>query len=144
MLQTVIEFSRYILPGLAVIILGLCLAALLSRRPQSLGPVQIINMNNGDSFPLTARETSLGRHKNCDIVLNYPTVSRQHAVIICGKDGWYITCISASSPVTVNKKEIEKKQMITSGDKIELGEVRLLFENRKIPQQTKLNSRQKK
>lgn len=129
--DNLIEFSRYALPILAVIVLGLCLAALLRRRPQYLGEVQIINTATRDSFPLTSRETSLGRHKNCDIILNYPTVSRQHAVIICGKDGWYIKGINNSdSKVFINGNPIEKKQMIKTGDKIKLGEVTLIFDNR--------------
>jgi cell division protein FtsW len=129
--EDLIEISRYALPILAVIVLGLCLAALLRRRPQYLGEVQIINTATGDSFPLTSRETSLGRHKNCDIILNYPTVSRQHAVIICGKDGWYIKGINNSdSKVFINGKPIEKRQMIKTGDKIRLGEVTLIFDNR--------------
>lgn len=126
-----IEISRYILPALAVIILGLCLAVLLRRHPQYLGDVQIINTATGDSFPLVSRETSLGRHKNCDIVLNYETVSRQHAVIICGRDGWYIKGVNALEPnVIINGKKAEKKQMIKTGDRIRLGEVTLIFDNR--------------
>lgn len=129
--DTLIELSRYILPALAVIILGLCLAALLRRRPQSLGEVQIINTVTGDDYPLTSRETSLGRHKNCDIVLNYPTVSRQHAVIICGRDGWYIKGVSRSgAPVVVNGQEVLKSQLLKTGDRISLGEITLTFENR--------------
>ena len=91
------EFSGYVLPPLALVILGLCLGALLSRRNQDLGKIRIVNTANGDVFPITGRETSLGRHKNCDIVLNYETVSKQQAVIICKKDGWYIKKVSGAA-----------------------------------------------
>ena len=110
MLDTVLEIARYSLPVLAVAVLALCLSALLKRRAPSLGAARLINTANGDSFPLVSRETSLGRHKNCDIVLNYSTVSRQHAVVVCAKDGWYITGVKTGSEVLVNGKKTEKKE----------------------------------
>ena len=128
----VLTLSRYALPILAVIILALCSVALLRRKPQSLGEVMLVNTINGDCFELISREASIGRHKSCDIILNYPSVSRQHAVITCGKDAWYIRTIKQDSPVRVNSKEVEKKQMLKTGDKIRLGEVTLVFQNNVI------------
>lgn len=130
MLDTVLEIARYSLPVLAVAVLALCLSALLKRRAPSLGAARLINTENGDSFPLVSRETSLGRHKNCDIVLNYSTVSRQHAVVVCAKDGWYITGVKTGSEVLVNGKKTEKKEYLKTGDKITLGSITLIFENK--------------
>lgn len=124
------DFSRYVLPVLAVTILVLCLAALLRRHPQPLGNVKIHDSGTKEDYILTSRETSLGSHKDCDIVLKYPTVSKHHAVIICGKDGWYIKKTGREDkPVIVNGKKIEKTSMLTSGDKISLGEAVLYFDN---------------
>ncbi len=128
----VLTISRYALPILAVVILALCSVALLRRQPQSLGEVMLVNTINGDCFELTSREASIGRHKSCDIILNYPSVSRQHAVISCGKDAWYIKTIKQDAPIRVNSKEIEKIQMLKTGDKIKLGEVTLIFQNNVI------------
>lgn len=130
MLDTVLKISRYSLPVLAVAILALCLSALLKRRAPSLGRARLVNTVNGDSFPLVSREASIGRHKNCDIVLNYPTVSRQHAVIVCAKDGWYITGVKSGSEVLVNGKSASKKEYLKTGDKISLGSITLIFENK--------------
>ena len=127
--KTIIALTRYILPPLALIILGFCLASLLKRKPRELGSVRIINTANGDVFPLINRETLIGRHKDCDIVLNYDTVSRQHAVIICGKDGWYIKNLSKVTVIRINSAPAEKKQFISSGDIISVGEANLLFKN---------------
>ena len=136
MTESVISLSRYILPTLAVIILMLCLAALLRRHPQSLGEIKLINVSTGDSFPVSSREVSVGRHKNCDVILNYPTVSRQHAVLFFDKDGWYIKAVNSSSPVFVNGNPVEKRALVSSGDFIKLGEVTLRFSNKFI-QRTK-------
>lgn len=130
MLDFVLRISHYALPLLAVAVLALCLSALLKRRPPSLGEARLINTVNGDSFPLVSRETSIGRHKNCDIILNYPTVSRLSAVIVCTKSGWYITGINSEADVLINGKKPEKKELLKTGDKITLGSISLIFDNK--------------
>ena len=130
MLDFVLRISHYALPALAVAVLALCFSALLKRRPPSLGEARLINTVNGDSFPLVSRETSIGRHKNCDIILNYPTVSRLGAIIVCTKSGWYITGINSEADVLVNGKKPEKKQLLKTGDKISLGSISLIFDNK--------------
>ena len=122
MLDFVLQISHYALPVLALAVLALCFSALFKAR--------LINTANGDSFPLVSRETSIGRHKNCDIILNYSTVSRMHAVIVCAKTGWYITHIRSGSEVLINGKAIEKKEFLKTGDKITLGSITLIFENK--------------
>ncbi len=130
MQELVFEAAHYMLPVLAVAVLVLCISALFKRRPASLGKARLVNTVNADVFPLVSRETSIGRHKNCDIILNYPTVSRIHAVIICAKDGWYITGIRSDTPVIVNGNPVEKKSLLKTGDKITLGSINLIFENK--------------
>lgn len=130
MQELVFEAAHYMLPVLAVAVLVLCISALFKRRPASLGKARLVNTVNADVFPLVSRETSIGRHKNCDIILNYPTVSRIHAVIICAKDGWYITGIRSDTPVIVNGNPAEKKVLLKTGDKITLGSINLIFENK--------------
>lgn len=130
MQELVFEAAHYMLPVLAVAVLVLCISALFKRSPASLGKARLVNTVNADVFPLVSRETSIGRHKNCDIILNYPTVSRIHAVIICAKDGWYITGIRSDTPVIVNGNPVEKKSLLKTGDKITLGSINLIFENK--------------
>lgn len=132
MFELILRISRYALPALTVIILILCFSALFKRRAPSLGNAVLISLANGDAFELSSRDTSIGRHKNCDIVLNYPTVSRQHAVIVCSKKGWYIASAKNSADVLVNGKKIEKKAFLNSGDKITIGSVALAFKNEQV------------
>lgn len=130
MLDFALRISHYSLPVLAVAVLALCLSALLKRRPPSLGKARLVNTVNGDNFPLISRETSVGRHKNCDIILNYPTVSRICAVIICAKNGWYITRVKSDTDVLINGKKLEKKELLKTGDKITFGSITLIFDNK--------------
>lgn len=130
MLEFVLEISHYSLPVLGLAVLILCFTALLRRKRPPLGKTKLINTVNGDVFPLVSREASIGRHKNNDIILNYPTVSRTHAVIVCAKNGWYITGIRSASEVLVNGNPIEKKEFLKTGDKITLGNITLIFDNK--------------
>lgn len=132
MLEQMLAISRYALPALAVIILILCFTALFKRRAPSLGNAALVSLANGDVFKLTSRETSIGRYKNCDIVMNYSTVSRQHAVVVCTKKGWYITGAKAASEVLVNGKNIDKKAFLNNGDKITIGSITLVFKNERV------------
>ena len=125
--ENLTDIMRYSLPILAIIILALCVMALLRRRSPSLGNVQLVNTVNADNYMITSRETSIGSFKDCDIILNYPTVSRHHAVISCGRDAWYIKPITKDDIVFVNGNRIEKQTIITAGDKITLGKIDLLF-----------------
>ena len=130
MLDFILKISHYSLPVLAVAVLLLCLSPLLRRKPPSLGKARLVNTVNGDEFPLVSRETSIGRHKNCDIILNYPTVSRICAVIICTKNGWYITKVKSETEVKINGKPLEKKELLKTNDKINLGNIILIFDNK--------------
>ncbi len=125
--ENLTDIMRYSLPILAIIILALCVMALLRRRSPSLGNVQLINTVNADNYMITSRETSIGSFKDCDIILNYPTISRHHAVISCGRDAWYIKPVTKDDVVLVNGGRIEKQTVITAGDKITLGKIDLLF-----------------
>ena len=132
MLEFVLEISHYSLPVLGLAVLILCFVALIRRKRPPLGKPKLINTVNGDVFPLVSREASVGRHKNNDIILNYPPVSRTHAVIVCSKNGWYIPGIRSDSEVFVNGNPIEKKAFLKTGDKITLGNITLIFDNKQV------------
>ena len=130
MLEFVLRISHYSLPVLAVAVLLLCLSPLLKRKPPSLGKARLINNSNGDEFPLVSRETSIGSHKNCDIILDFPCVSGICAVIICAKNGWYITKVKSETEVKINGKTPAKKELLKTNDKISLGNITLTFDNK--------------
>ena len=130
MLGDILYISRYVLPALALIIFFSCIVALLRRRPVSLGSARLISPDKqSEAYQLVTRETSIGRNKNCDIVLVHPTVSRLHAVVVCAKDGWYVADVKSQAGVLLNGKPIEKKAGIKTGDRLTFGAVTLIFEN---------------
>ena len=130
MLQFVMNIAHYALPVLAGLLLLLCFSALLRRRGPSLGQAELVNTITGDVFSLTTRETAIGSHKSCDLVLAYQTISRLHAVVVCSKEGWYISGVGKENAVTVNGQRVQKRAYLKTGDRILIGGVTLIFNNR--------------
>lgn len=64
------------------------------------------------------------------VTLASPTVSREHAAMTFGRDGWTITNLSATNPVRVNGASVAvggAAVLLSDGDLVELGEVVLRF-----------------
>lgn len=122
-----IEYSRYILPCLAVIILLGCCSSLFSKRPRTKTVAFLVNAKSGESVPLHFWETSIGRSSSCDVVLNYPTVSRFHAVISRRKGSWIIFDTGSKTGILVNGEKIKDKSEISDGDSIIFGNAAYYF-----------------
>ena len=115
-------FLRYLFPVLALIILGRCARSLLlfHKEPEIWA---WLAAPNGDRLPVTHWETLLGRAKNCDVVLDYPTISRSHAVLTRYDDGsWTISDVGSKGGIQVNG-QTTSMEVVSFGDKISLGGV---------------------
>ncbi|MBV9690515.1 MAG: PrsW family intramembrane metalloprotease [Ktedonobacteraceae bacterium] len=55
---------------------------------------------------ITCRQTSIGRALSNDIILLDPTVSREHARLVLGDDGWHIINLTLHNVVRVNGKQV--------------------------------------
>jgi len=77
-------------------------------------------------YPLTFSGALIGRDPYCDIVLNDPMVSRQHARIDYQQGQWFITDLGSKNGTYVNGYPVEQ-QMLNPGDEILLGNTTLVF-----------------
>lgn len=115
---------RYIFPILAVIVLGRCAKSLLTFRREA----EIwawLRLPTGDRLPVTHWESLIGRGKNCDISVDYPTVSRTHAVLTRYDDGsWSIGDVGSKGGVEVGGRPVPFCA-VSYGDVISLGGVDL-------------------
>lgn len=113
---------RYIFPVLAVIVLGRCAKSLLTFRREAEIWAWLI-LPNGERLPVTHWESLIGRGRNCDISVDYPTVSRTHAVLTRYDDGsWSIGDIGSKGGVEVGGRPVPFCA-IAYGDVISLGGV---------------------
>lgn len=121
LMSLIIGFSRIVLPILAVVILTKCMLSLVLGHPKEKTYGYIIDMLDGESYPLNMWETSIGRSNSCDIVVGYDTVSRFQAVISRRIDGWYVYDLKSKSGVKINGEDMVKKATVTSGDVLSFG-----------------------
>lgn len=117
---------RYAAPLLALLLLWRCAKPLLRfrREPEIWA---WLTMPDGDRLPVTHWENLIGRAKSCDIVVSFPTVSRNHAVLTRYDDGsWSVTDIGSRGSVSVNGEQTELAA-VEYGDTICLGGVDMVL-----------------
>jgi hypothetical protein len=78
------------------------------------------------SFPLTRDSTTLGRHKNNDVVVSDPKVSSFHARIDKAPEGFVIVDLKSRNGTFVNGKRAESA-LLRTGDEVRLGTARLVY-----------------
>lgn len=117
---------RYIAPFLGVLILWRCAKPLLKFRREPETWAWLV-MPDGNQLPITHWENIIGRGHGCDIVVDFPTVSRSHAVLTRFDDGsWSITDIGSRGAVLVNGVQTELSA-VQYGDRIDLGGVEMIL-----------------
>jgi pSer/pThr/pTyr-binding forkhead associated (FHA) protein len=82
--------------------------------------------HSGETYPLTAARTSIGRHPAADIFLDDVTVSRNHALIERGDDGFVIVDEGSLNGTYVNRVRTER-HMLVDGDELQVGKYKLTF-----------------
>jgi NADPH-dependent 2,4-dienoyl-CoA reductase/sulfur reductase-like enzyme/pSer/pThr/pTyr-binding forkhead associated (FHA) protein len=73
------------------------------------------------------KHTRIGRDKENDINLADIVISRQHAEILPGPDGFYIRNLQSSNGVIVNQTRIDNPYRLSHGDRIVLGSSLIYF-----------------
>ncbi len=129
---------RYTAPLLVAILLWRCCKPLLTfrREPEIWA---WLCLSSGKKLPITHWENVIGRHKRCDIVVDFPTVSRNHAVLTRYDDGsWTITDTDSKDGVVVNGERVSICALHT-GDIISIGGVEMSLEPISQQQEKRLN-----
>ncbi len=77
---------------------------------------------------IEVKETgTLGRAPNNLYVINDPYVSRTHARIVKEDSIYVLEDLNPKNPILVNGKLLKRKQILKSGDELQIGKTRLLF-----------------
>ena len=128
---------RIVAPLLAVLLLWRCCKPLLTfrREPEIWA---FLCFKDGKKQAVTHWESIIGRHKKSDLVVDFPTVSRNHAVLTRYDDGsWTITDTDSKDGVLVNGKKIHICP-ITEADTISIGGVEMKLQPVSEEQEQKL------
>ena len=113
---------RILLPILAVIIVFQCFSSMRRHRRDEQALIMLVNQATGESTPVLYWENSIGRSKGSDIFIADPTVSRDHAVLLRRKEGWFINDVGSKSGTYVNDKQTQDRTPIMIDDVIRVGD----------------------
>jgi hypothetical protein len=99
-------------------------------RPAAAGPVTAtaIVVAEGRRMVVGRTGATIGRSRDCDVVLADGNVSRRHAEILPTEDGWSVNDLNSTNGVLVNGRRIAGATPLRAGDRIELGTSELRFE----------------
>ena len=73
---------------------------------------------------------TVGRSRDCDVVLDDAGISRRHAEIRPGVGGWTIADLGSTNGVLLNGRPLGSRHALHPGDRIELGSTEIVFEIR--------------
>jgi pSer/pThr/pTyr-binding forkhead associated (FHA) protein len=106
-----------------------------------MATIQVVTgVNAGEEHELLNRETLIGRHPECQIVLRDSTVSRRHARIAHDQNGFWVHDLGSQHGTRVNGELLRGPHPLSDRDEILLSQVTIVFRN-KLSQGEEDNSR---
>ena len=101
------------------------------REARPLEPVpdrrQALLVGDGRRNVLSGDRVLVGRSRECDVVVSDPNVSRRHAELRRGDDGWHVVDLGSTNGIKVNDRRVEQAAL-RPGDRIRIGVTDLTFE----------------
>jgi Protein of unknown function (DUF3662)/FHA domain len=85
-------------------------------------------VTDGKRLVVGAGGATIGRSRDCDVVLSDPNVSRRHAELRPRGGGWAIADLGSTNGISVNGVRVERPQTLRAGDRIEIGTSLLTFD----------------
>ncbi len=120
------------LPVLAVLIVYYCFKSLFGGIEKKRPLVVLYNKLTKQKIPIIYWENSIGRNKHCDIVLDSPTASRDHAVLFRRDVGWMISDTNSKTGVFINGDQVEDAERVYIDDIIQIGGIDLELQKAEI------------
>jgi hypothetical protein len=71
---------------------------------------------------------TIGRSRQCDVVVDDPNISRQHAEVRPRGGAWVLTDLGSTNGTLLGGRRIEHPEVIQPGDRIEIGTSVITFE----------------
>lgn len=99
------------------------------RESARLAPVAPVDAGR---LRTSKQEFSIGRDESCDLVLDHPTISRQHATIRVDRRGMPTIEDRGSVVGTRVNAQLVKRAPLTVGDQIAIGPYRIVFDGEEL------------
>lgn len=81
----------------------------------------------GRVVPLDKERLLIGRGTHCDIVINEPSISAEHARLTREADGWHLANLLSTNGTFVNGKRATRA-VLQHGDHLRIGRIDFVFE----------------
>lgn len=81
------------------------------------------DLNPGSSFSIGAK-TTIGRHPDCSVVIEEPSVSAVHAEIEARNHAWYLTDLDSTNGSFVNGRPVAGTAYIETDDVVQFGRIK--------------------
>ncbi|MEX0915976.1 MAG: FHA domain-containing protein [Wenzhouxiangellaceae bacterium] len=91
---------------------------LLTNHPDGL--------ESGKVFPLTSDRLTIGRSSVCDLCIEEPSMSSEHARLVFSDEAWRVINLLSTNGVFVNDEKVFSHRL-HDGDEIRLGRARFRF-----------------
>ena len=119
---------RFVFPLLALMILVGAIRSLWKvKHPDEVWGYLVLR--NGVRLPITHWENIIGRAPSCDVQLEYPSVSRQHAALIREDDGsWTIYDLGSKGGIKVNDLPVDEYALVEDGDTVTFAGIPAIME----------------
>jgi Protein of unknown function (DUF3662)/FHA domain len=98
----------------------------LEERAQTRQSRALLLMD-GKRMMIGPAGATIGRSRDCDIVVQDPNVSRHHATVKPRGGSWIVEDLGSTNGVVVNGRRIDHPAVLSAGDEIELGTATLTF-----------------
>jgi Protein of unknown function (DUF3662)/Inner membrane component of T3SS, cytoplasmic domain len=102
-----------------------------SRDARRIEPAQdrrqALLVGEGRRNVLSGSRVVVGRSREADIVISDPNISRRHAELRRGDEGWQIVDLGSTNGIKVNGRRVDQ-QALRPGDQITVGVTDLTFE----------------
>jgi Protein of unknown function (DUF3662)/FHA domain len=100
----------------------------MEERPPAPRLARPLLLLDGKRLVVGPAGATLGRSRQCDVVLADPNISRQHAEIRPRGSSWVLIDLGSTNGSLLNGRRIEEPEVIEPGDQIELGASSMTFE----------------
>jgi hypothetical protein len=85
-------------------------------------------LHEGKRLVVGSSGVTMGRSRQCELMLDDPNVSRTHAEVRPRGGSWVITDLGSTNGSRVNGRTVEGSEVLKPGDQIELGTSQITFE----------------
>jgi FHA domain-containing protein len=98
------------------------------EQAQAARPSRALLRIAGRRLPLPPRGATIGRSRDCDIVLDDTGISRRHAEIKPAGEGWTVADLGSTNGLLLNGRTLRGSASLQPGDRVELGSTEIVFE----------------